>query len=345
VAVAAAPRGQIAIAGADPRRRARSLVIIQGPASGPFAPLTGGEAGAPTLSTAYLGDLGILAPLAETRTRGLAVSVERHYGARAATRTLIRGAAAIPEALALDYRSDALAVWEEKGQLYAADAPASGAPGHAQRLGPAGPDPRVAALLSDDNRGIVLWVDDSSSATRVYLDYSATGLRFGRPRLLESFEDPDGLAPPAGSPQLVRLSSEGVMAAWAGVAAGHWVLRAAPIDQRGLLRVTTIANPGGDALLSSLAPGPGGEAVILWREPTITAAGRPALGRQRLLAARGGEQAPGVASFGPAELVAPPGPVSGASLAVDPDSGLVLAAWLGEGGAVRWSARAQTPGG
>ena len=250
-----------------------------------------------------------------------------------------------PEALALDYRSDALAVWARAGQLYGSDLPASGRPRRPQRLGPAGGHLRVAALLSDDNRAMVMWALDSAGRTRVYLDHSAAGVRFGAPQLLESFADPGGRASPAGSPQLIRLSSESVMAAWAGAAAGHWVLRVAPIDQRGLRTVSTIAAPGGDALLDALAPGPRGDAMILWSQPALSQPGRPEPARQSLQAARGVEAAPGVARFGPPELVAPPGPVSGATLAIDPGSDLALAAWLGEGGSIRWSARSGTPSG
>jgi hypothetical protein len=339
----------IAIAGTNPRRRTESL-LIQGRAGGPFTALRAATTtSAPSaLTTAYLGDLGFLTGSGGEGSGGLTVEVERWFAHRAGRRALITGpqtGGAQPAALAMDYRSDALAVWSRHGQLYARDLPASGVLHGAQRLGPAGRSPRVAALLSDDNRATVLWAQDSGQRTRVYLDYSAPGVRFGPPQLLESFTDPDGLSPPAGSPQLIRLSSESVMAAWGAAAAGRWVLRIAPIDQRGLRSVSTIAAPSGDALLSALAPGPRGEAVILWTQPQISPAGQPDLTRQSLLAARGTDAAPGVAQFGPAELIAPPGPVSEATVAVDPGSDRAFAVWLGEGGSIRFSIRAPAPTG
>lgn len=345
--LAGAPGGQIAIAGLDRARPSRGE-LIQGPAAGPFTTLTTGrQTLAPgVLATAYLGDLGILGTTGPGSR--LSVDVERHYASRPVQRGLLAGPAAAgarPEALALDYRSDALAVWARDGELYAWDLPASGRPRRPQPLGPTGPDPHVAALISDDNRAIVLWAVDSPGTTRVYLDYSAVGVSFGAPQLLDSFSDPDGLAPPAGSTQLVRLSSESVMAAWSAAVAGHWVLRTAPIDQRGLLSVSTISAPGEDVLLDDLAPGPRGEAMVLWSQAPVSPAGRAEPDRESLQAARGTEGPPGVTHFGAPEPIAAPGVVSGATIAIDPSNDLALAAWLGQDGSIRWSARNPTPAG
>ena len=147
-------------------------------------------------------------------------------------------------------------------------------------------------MLSDDRRAIVAWADGRGSETTVYLDRSATGVRFGAPQLLERFHDPDGLPSPAASPSLVRLSSESVLLAWAGSAAGHWVIRAAPVDLNGLGAISTIAAPSGDALLADLTAGPVGDALVLWTEPAPTAAGAPDMQRQALFAARGYDAAP-----------------------------------------------------
>jgi hypothetical protein len=347
--VATAPHGLIAITGTDPRRRAERL-LIQGRADGPFAALgAGATIPAPSaLTTAYLGDLGFLASSGAEGTGGLLVEIERWFAHRTGRRALITGPKTgddQPAALAMDYRSDALAVWSRHGHLYARDLPASGVLHRPQQLGPAGANPHVAALLSDDNRAVVIWADSSGQTTSVYLDYSAPGVRFGRPQLLERFTDPAGLSSPAGSPQLIRLSSESVMAAWSGAAAGHWVLRTAPIDQRGLRTVSTITAPTGDALLSALAPGPRGEAILLWTQPQLSPTGHPMPGRQSLLAARGTDAAPGVAQFGRAQLIAPPGPVSGATVAVDPRSDMAIAVWLGEHDSIRYSVHAPTPTG
>jgi hypothetical protein len=197
--------------------------------------------------------------------------------------------------------------------------------------------------LSDDDRGIVLWALHDAGRTRIYLAHSAPGVRFGTPELLESFIDPDpDLAARPAAPRLVRLSDESVMAAWPGSEDGHWVTRLAPIDQNGVRTITTIAAPDGDALLDGLAPGPDGEAIVLWGEPVEGDGGAPEPALQRLMAARGVETAPGEARFGAPELVAGPEPISGATVAVDPRSRRAIAAWVGADGTILWSAR--TPG-
>lgn len=215
---AAGPRGQIVIAGTDPGRPGEAL-LIQGLAGGPFAPLLkGGPTLTPgALSTAYLGDVALAAPARRGGVAGgVLVRVERHFADALGPATQATSRTAPPVAaltVAMDYRSDALATWAQGGDVYVRDLPASGTHHTLQRLGPAGSQPRIAALLSDDNRGIVMWSDRHGPITDLYMDYSATRLRFGAPRLLERVRDPGGLPPPAGSPQLIRLSSESVMAA------------------------------------------------------------------------------------------------------------------------------------
>ena len=78
--------------------------------------------------------------------------------------------------------------------------------GRACRLGGARGAHR--ALLSDDNRATLAWSETRGQITRVFVELSGTGVRFGTPRLLERFTDPDGAAPPSDSPRLVRLLSE-----------------------------------------------------------------------------------------------------------------------------------------
>jgi hypothetical protein len=56
-----------------------------------------------------------------------------------------------------------------------------------------------------------------------------------------------------------------------------------------------------------------------------------------LLAARGIDAAPGRTLFGPLQLVAPPGPVSGATAAVEPGTDRAIVAWRGPAGAIEYS--------
>lgn len=346
---AGGPHGRIVIAGISTRDGSPQL--LEGVAGSPLAaPGAAAQARAPlALSTAYLGDvaLGAAGPRG-----GLQVRVERYFArSYGPWRSVLASGAVSAATLALDYRTDLLAVWQQDGSLWARDLPASGAAGPIQRLGAAAAGVHVAALRSDDNRAIVAWSEDRAGTTSVYLAQSGEEVRFDGARLLERFRDPQGLATPPASPALVRLRSESVMIAWAGAAGERWVVRTAPIDQHGLRSVSTIAGAEGacpsrcDALLAGLAPGPEGGAVALWSEPLVQAGGVPDMNAQALEGARGIETSPGVARFGAPEAIAPPGPLEDAAVALDPDGAGAIAAWrAGDRGVFYSSSPARSAG-
>jgi hypothetical protein len=344
LALAPAPHGELAIAGSASAPTRGDGVLVQGSAGGPFAPL-GTIAGVLTpnaLATGYLGDVAAASPTGGGGARsGARIDVERYFAHTLSPSRIVPASAGAVQALtvSLDFRTDAIAAWHQGGALYAHDLPASGRPQPTQRLASAGPATRIAALISDDNRAIVAWADERAGTTSVYLDDSATGVRFGKPQLLERFTNPGGLPYPSASPRLTRLSSESVMLAWSGAQDGHWVVRTAAIDLNGLRKVSTISTPGTDALLDDLQPGPDGEAIALWSEPQRTPDGRLDLGDQAIVAARGIDARPGITLFGGPEQVAPPGPNSDATLAFDPGSDRALALWLGAGGDVDYAVR------
>ncbi len=344
---AGGPHGQIVIGGSAPGTPAEGL-LIQGAAGGPFSTLAPSQGSAlpMALTTAYLGDVALASPPPGTAgSTGVRVHVERFFSHRFVRDASASSGAGSPRALtlAMDYRSDALAVWAHGGAIYAREEPASGTHHPIQRLARAVTSTHLTALLSDDSRAIVAWTEQRGSETSVYIDRSATGVRFGSPQLLERFHNPDGLPSPAASPTLVRLSSESVMLAWAGAANGHWVVRTAPVDLKGVRATSTIAPAGADALLSGLASGPDGEALVLWTEPLLTAAGPPDTRRQAIFAARGIDTLPGRAVFGEPEQVAPPGPVRNATVALDPASGDALAVWQGEHASIEYAIRSAAP--
>ncbi len=344
LAASGAPHGQILIAGSSPGAPQDGL-LVQGAAGGPFSALQPGEGSAApmALTTAYLGDVALASPPAGRGSADeLRVHVERFFSNDFVRSVSASAAGAGPVqavTVAMDYRSDALAVWAHGGAIYARDLPAKGAEHPIQRLASVGSHTRIAAVLSDDERAIVAWAEQRGTQTSVYIDRSAIGVRFRAPQLLERFDDPDGLPTPAGSPSLVRLSSESVMLAWAGSTAGHWVVRTAPVDLNGMQAVSTIAAAGGDALLDDLTAGPDDDALLMWTEPLPTAAGAPDMARQAIFAARGTEGYPGRTFFGEGEQVAPPGPVSNATVALDPASDRAVAVWQGEAGKIEYSVR------
>jgi hypothetical protein len=354
--VAPAPHGQIAIAGSGGARGGArgGGALVQGPAGGPFSPLgaLAGAAAPNALFTAYLGDVGLATPIAGGLDNdGLELRIERYY-ARSLSPTITvagQGGAIESPTVSLDFRTDAILVWRQAGALWARALPASGRTQPTQRLAASPRAPRVSALISDNNRAMVAWADEESGHTSIYFDYSASGVRFGSPQLLERFANPAGIPYPQTSPRLVRLSSESVMLAWTGAQDGRWVVRTAAVDLHGLGKASTISDPTSNALLSDLQPGPDGEALALWGEPQSAADGTLDLGTQALVAARGIDARPGITIFGGPEQLAPAGPAgvptlaaeqkSDATLAFDPSSDRALALWRGTGERIYYSIR------
>ncbi len=328
---------------------AGGLLLSEGLAGGSFtaAQATGGAAKPLALTTAYLGDVALISPGAtHDGSSAIQLRIHRYYASSflAPVSVGVTPSHSIEEpALALDYRSDALAVWERAGAIYARDLPGSGRSARSvMHVASVAPHALIAALRSDDNRAILAWAETRAGVTRVYAELSLPNIHFGAPRLLERFTDPDGLAPPSGSLRLVRLLSESVMLAWTGAQDGHWVVRAAAVDLSGVRSIGTISAPGHDALLADLAPGPTGEAYALWSEPQSTSTGLN-LSDQALFAARGIDAYPGRTIFAaPEQITAPstPGSTGEAAIAVDPDSDRAIAAWRASDSAIYYSLRA-----
>jgi hypothetical protein len=340
-----APRGRIVIAGAAPAGGTAGL-LVQGAVGGPFATLKPeGTATQPlALARAYLGDVA----LAYRASGGFDVHVERFYANHFSRETSVRSAGSAPVrelTLAMDYRSEVLAVWVQGGAIYARLLPADGPARPLQRLARVGERAHVAALLSDDGRAIVAWSEQHGNQTSVYIDRSGNGVRFHAAQLLERFSDPDELSAPAASPSLVRLSSESVMLAWAGAGAGHWVVRTASVYKSGVGDTGTIAAPGADVLLQCLAAGPAADALVLWTQPPPRTGGPADLDQEAIFAAMGFDAADQRTAFGAAEMVAAPGPVDDLGAAFDPDSNRAVAVWRGQGGRIEYSIRelARTP--
>ncbi len=234
--------------------------------------LTVGASGAAAVS-GYLGDAVLASPVRSPRGGWeLAVRAQRHYSfVLGRPRLVPAGAGPVTAvAAALDYRAETLLVWAARGSVYACELPAAGPAGPVRRLGPAGADPELGALLSDDGHAIVVWrsfaaaptegfgspsaarvggasastvggggasrVGGAGASTTIELSLFQTGpgttLEPGSLRQVERFRDP-GFPPPPGSLRLVRLSSEAVMLAWTGLdAEGHYVVRASPVSLR-----------------------------------------------------------------------------------------------------------------
>jgi hypothetical protein len=141
-----------------------------------------------------------------------------------------------------------------------------------QRVGPSAPDPRLSAVVSDNDHGMIAWsstaparLTGGAPVTHVRLALSSAGVRFGGYRVLASFDDPARAAATPGSLALVRLSTENVLLAWTEAAAGHTVVRAAPAVFAGVHPSVLVSGASGEGVLSAFAAGPAGEAVATWR--------------------------------------------------------------------------------
>jgi hypothetical protein len=337
--------GQVVVAGAS----AGEGALAEGRTPGAFvAQPLGGPAAPVALSSSYLGDT-VLASLVRTRGAGwaIAVRVQRHYSSEFAAPRLVPAGAGPVEAVAaaMDYRADILLVWAARGGVYARELPAGGAAGPAHRLGSAGSEPEIGALVSDDGHAIVAWRSQSAApggSTRTTIELSLCEASFSaaltsRPALrVERFRDPPGFPPPPGSLRLIRLSSEAVMMAWTGIGAGRYVVRASPVSlRRGAWAPVAISGTlARDAVLADLVPGPHAEALALWSTAPRLPAGGPNPRRRAIVAAKGHYAGHGEVAFEAPEAVAPPGPNGTPAAAFDPRSGSALAAWVTLAGGV-----------
>jgi len=344
LAASVAPGGRVAVVGRPTGSSHAGAIALQGRAGGAFAPIAPQPRfGAPFAATnGYLGDLAVAGAAAGGR---LQLQVERFYAAGFRRHVLLTAGPGVRLLTpALDYRSDAVLVWEQGGSILAEYLPASGDPEAPQRLAATGANLRIAALLSDERRATVAWSEQRGARTDVFMDRSATGVTFGKPRLMESFANPHAIAPPAASPSLIRLSTESVMLAWSSIVAGRWVIRTTAIDQDRVGPPTTTASTDGDALLAALQPGPRADAMLLWSEPTRgVGAARSSL-EQAIFAARGSRGNGSRIVFEASEQLAPAGPNSEAAVGVDPDSDRAVAVWR-EGQLLRYSVGAPAAAG
>lgn len=306
----------------------------------------GGPAAPVAASSAYLGDVAIASPVRTRAGWAIAVRVQRHYSESPARARMVPVGASPVEAIVatMDYRAEVLLAWARDGTVYARELPPAGALGPVQRLGSlaaGSPDLELRALASDDGHAIVAWRSQSMApggapTTTIELSISGSGLAGGAPRVLERFHDLGGFIPPAGSLQLLRLSSEAVMIAWTGVDRGRYVVRASPVSLRRGAWAPVVISGGGstDAVLADIAAGSDAEAFAVWRTaPSSTGGGRAGRAdsnprRWAIRAARGHYAGQGEVSFAAPERVAAPGPNGPPAIAVDPASGQALAAWV-----------------
>jgi len=342
MAAVGASLGRIALAAVDTSgiSGGGAIALAQGRASDPPAwsrPLAG--SGPPlALGRAYLGDVAVAAV---TPGPSIAVRVERHFASDfGPPRSIPIGAGAVTAlTLAMDYRSDVLLAWQQDRSIYACLLRASGRTEPCQRVGPSAPYPQLEAVVSDNDHGMIAWSSSelrkgSAPRTRIELSLSAAGVRFGGPRLLASFADPERVGLSPGSVALVRLSTENVMLAWTVAEHGRYLIRAVPPVFAFSRPATLLSDPRSQAILADLAPGPAGEAVALWRTAPRLADGALNMRRAELWAARASIVPHARVVLRDTEMIARSGANLAPAVAVDPANDRAVAAWV-LGGAQR----------
>jgi hypothetical protein len=339
LAAAGASFGRVAVAAGLWGAASPAAAVMQARAGTPLGPPSLSAGSRLALTRAYLGD----AAIATVRGSAIAVRVQRHFSKRFGPARLIPIMRGRVSALAatMDYRSDVLVVWQQEGAVYAHMLRASKRADPTQRVGPSAPGPQLQALVSDNDHGMIAWSSTeapgrSGSRTRTYLDLSAAGVRFGRPRLLASFRDPAAAGALTGSLELVRLSSENVVMAWTDLKNGHYVVRGAPAVFAVGRPAALLSDPHRQGVLAGLAPGRAGEAIALWTS-TPHAAADPRAARTELWAARTFVGPHGRLAVLRPEMIAAPGAGAAVSIAVDPANDRAVAAWLAPGASVHYA--------
>ncbi len=111
-----------------------------------------------------------------------------------------------------------------------------------------------------------------------------------------------------------------------------------------MLASSTIATPGGDALLADLAPGPAGDALVLWTEPLPSALGPPDVTRQAIFASRSQDAYPGRTRVRRTGAGRAAGAGERCERRARPGSDRAVAVWQGEDGAIEYSIGDAPPG-
>ena len=259
--------------------------------------------------------------------------------------TLDRTGHGVGAAVAIDRRGRVLAAWDRDGRAYGRFVTAHGTLGAIQRLGPAGRNTAIQAVLSDDGRAAVAWTAQrvsegyAASPFTARLALATANRRFAPPTTLETVRETGfGRYVPAPG-VVVRLpAGRPGLAAWTGHDGQHWVVRAASIHGTTLTAPQIVSEPGTDTVLGDAAAGPRGEAVVLLLPgcaPLCPAPSGPGAG---LAAATRAASAP---AFGAPEPIVPaPAAITGAQVAIQAATGLAFATWADDHASIGWSVRA-----
>ena len=339
-------------AGAPAGGRAGAL-LAEGPAGGVLRTVValGGPAAPVATADGYIGDADVVTTAAAFGGGQLIeLREQRHYNRRFGRPVVLQEGFAPITALAvgMDFRGDSLVLWAQSGEVHAQWVTNQRHVYAPQVLGPAGYAPQLAAVLSDNNHAFAMWTDEPAPGTagmaRIFLEHSGANVTFPpTPVVLASFREPRAQRLTPRAIALARETpSEGVLAAWTLVADGSFVVRAAGLTSARVLPAATIALPGADVRLAGLATGPNDDFVAALESAPRSAAGFDT-SQQEILAARSVPGGPGGVAFETPTPLAPAGPNTAPSVAIDPGNDRAVVVWqtmVGGLPAVGYSVRA-----
>jgi hypothetical protein len=342
LSTAATTAGQIVAVVGDTRIASRGgpgAILGEGPAASSLWRLVplGGPAALVATAVGYIGDAAVaVAAAMPGSAQAILLYQQRHYAsAFSGPITLTEGSAPITAlTVALDFRADSIVLWAQAGVIHAQWITNAGRVYPAEVLGPAGYHPQIAAMLSDNNHAFAMWSYEpppgADGPSTIYLEHSGNNSRVafsGQPSTLVQFTEPPALRLTPGSLALERMTpSEGVLAVWTFVQRGSYVVNVAGLVSSHALPAATLAQRGADLRLAAVATGPHNDAVAVIERAPRAAAGFNATA-QAILAARTVPGGPGGTAFETPTPLAPPGPNSAASVAVDPATDRAVVAW------------------
>ena len=274
------------------------------------------------------GDVAVLtqvsnrAPVRSTR-RALYLTVRRAGGRFTRPQRLARFGPPTMLAVAINERREVVVAWSRSGRVFAQLRRSDGRLGRVHRIAADASVGFLEAALSPTGQAVVAWsshLPGSEAPPPGDADMRAVVRPAGGPFGAVQELDHVRAAAIAGL-DLAVVGQNRILIAWNGEEGDRRVARAADVHGATTGPPRVLSSPGVDAGQVQLDAGPRGEAVALWAEPR---GGDPGFDTHALVAA---VRAPGADICSPPEEITGPIRLFGDSVAVDPASGRVMAAW------------------
>jgi hypothetical protein len=304
------------------------------------------------------GDAAVLLTVREAsggpRTGVPYLVVRRAGGSFGRPQRVATGGPTFAGAVAVNPRGDVLVAWARPvrgttGERFvlARIRRAGGPLGAARRLGRATTVPQISAALGEGRRAVVTWIAQpvSEGVTNqpaiVQAAAAPAGERFGPAQRLEQVgvTGAGRYVGQAGARAAIAPDGRGIVA-WTGYSGARFVVRAASVEGTRVGEGQVVSDPAQETVLSDLATGPRGDAVVLGLQGLR---GADPTGPVSVVAAA---RAPGAAAFGAREVLDGPAQYfEAARAAFDPVTGRALAVWRDLGrDAVTWAVREPVAG-